>query len=87
MSYEAIGRGPINLAGLPVLIDAAGAFGSPTSDSERSKVTTATERLLMVIFDFGEVPEVAEALDFAAETLTAHCAATDLETWLVDNRS
>ncbi len=87
LSYEAIGRGAINLAGLPVLIDAAGPFGSPTSDSERSKVTAATELLLMVMFDFGDVPEIEETLDFAAETLVRHCAASDLETWLVDNLS
>ncbi len=87
LSFEAIGRGPINLAGLPVLIDAAGAFGSPTSDSERSKVTPETERLLMVMFDFGDPPELERAFDFAVETLAKHCNATDVETWLVDNRS
>ncbi len=51
--YEAIGRGELNIAGLPVLRDNTGAFGSPTSDSSRTMVTEKTTQFLMIFFNFG----------------------------------
>jgi DNA/RNA-binding domain of Phe-tRNA-synthetase-like protein len=50
--YEAIGRGELNIAGLPVFRDNVSAFGSPTSDSVRTSVTNETCRFLMVIVGF-----------------------------------
>jgi DNA/RNA-binding domain of Phe-tRNA-synthetase-like protein len=50
--YQAIGRGELNIAGLPVLRDYQGAFGSPTSDSARTMITQKTSRFLLVFFDF-----------------------------------
>ena len=52
--YEAIGRGALNIHHLPVLRDEAGAFGSPTSDSARTRVRPETTRFLAVFFDFGK---------------------------------
>ncbi len=77
-SYDAIGRGPINLEGLPLLADASGPFGSPTSDSTRSMVTLEAAEILMVIFGFGETP-LDGALDFAQGCLEGYCAAEALE--------
>lgn len=51
--YYAIGRGEFNVENLPVLRDRNSAFGSPTSDSERTCVTLNTRKFLMVIFGFG----------------------------------
>ncbi len=47
--YEGIGRGPLNIAGLPVYRDAEGGVGTPTSDHERTKMTLATTHLLVLI--------------------------------------
>ena len=47
--YEGIGRGQINIAGLPVYRDAEGGVGTPTSDHERTKITLATRRLVVLI--------------------------------------
>ena len=44
--YEGIGRGVINIAGLPVYRDAEGGVGTPTSDHERTKMTLATTQWL-----------------------------------------
>ena len=51
--YEGIGRGPINIEGMPVLRDAAGAFATPTSDSPRTAISDNTVRLFttMHLFD------------------------------------
>jgi DNA/RNA-binding domain of Phe-tRNA-synthetase-like protein len=47
--YEGIGRGPLNIAGLPVYRDAEGGVGTPTSDHERTKMTLETRHLVVLI--------------------------------------
>ncbi len=51
-SNEAIGKGVINVEGLPVFVDAKGPFGSSTSDSQRAMITADTTKLLMAIIIF-----------------------------------
>lgn len=48
--YEGIRKDAVHLEGRPVLADATGPFGNPTSDSLRTSVTAATRSLVMVIF-------------------------------------
>ncbi|MCH3981113.1 MAG: hypothetical protein LKE41_04200 [Prevotella sp.] len=62
--YEGIGRGPINIAGLPVYRDAVGGVGTPTSDHERTKITLATTHLLVLIngYDGNEAQVRANAV-------------------------
>lgn len=47
--YEGIGRGMLNIAGLPVYRDAIGGIGTPTSDHERTKLTLETKTLLTIV--------------------------------------
>lgn len=47
--YEAIHRGPLNIAHMPVIRDAIGGIGTPTSDNDRTKLSDSTTRLLMTI--------------------------------------
>ena len=47
--YEGIGRGMINIHGLPVYRDAEGGVGTPTSDHERTKMTIDTRHLVVLI--------------------------------------
>lgn len=47
--YEGIGRGPLNIAGLPVYRDALGGIGTPTSDHERTKLSLDTTHLLTIV--------------------------------------
>lgn len=56
--YEAIGRGMLNIACLPVFRDAIGGIGTPTSDNERTKITGDTRRLLLTINIYN--PEMAD---------------------------
>ncbi len=49
-SYPGIGKGSIDLAHLIVAADAAGPFGSPTSDSRRAMVTPATTDFLLIAY-------------------------------------
>ena len=66
--YEGIRKDRVNVAGRLTLADADGPFGNPTSDSLRTSVSTATTRVLFVLF----VPASTPAADAArAVTLTA----------------
>ena len=47
--YEGIGRGMINIEGLPVYRDDDGGVGTPTSDNERTKIDINTTHLLVLI--------------------------------------
>ena len=47
--YEGIGRGPLNISGLPVYRDALGGIGTPTSDHERTKLSLETKRLMTIV--------------------------------------
>ena len=47
--YEGIGRGKLNIAGLPVYRDEQGGVGTPTSDHERTKMTLATRHLVVLV--------------------------------------
>jgi DNA/RNA-binding domain of Phe-tRNA-synthetase-like protein len=78
-SYAGIGREALNLAGLPVLADAEGPFGSPTSDSERTKVTAGTRRVLAVIFGVTGRAELEQAVAMLAQLLRFHAGAGDPE--------
>lgn len=59
-TYKGIGKYDLNLEDLPVFADAAGPHGSPTSDSERTMVTPATERIAAILISFGG-PQPLEA--------------------------
>ncbi|MBP5771267.1 MAG: hypothetical protein J6W75_07875 [Bacteroidaceae bacterium] len=48
-AYEGIGRGALNIAGLPVYRDALGGIGTPTSDHERTKLSIETTHLLAIV--------------------------------------
>ena len=47
--YEGIGRGMLNIAGLPVYRDRTGGVGTPTSDNERTKMGLGTRRIVAIV--------------------------------------
>jgi DNA/RNA-binding domain of Phe-tRNA-synthetase-like protein len=65
-TYKGIGKYDLNLEGLPVFCDALGPHGSPTSDSERTMVTSETKHVLAVIISFGG----KEGLDHWAQRMS-----------------
>ena len=52
--YVGIGRGPLNIAYLPIQRDAKGGIGTPTSDNERTCVDIDTKHIIMTIHLYGE---------------------------------
>src|SRR5262245_66547452 len=54
-SYAGIRKDDVHVGGRIALVDPAGPFGNPTSDSSRTMVTTATTRGMLVVFAPREV--------------------------------
>ena len=72
--YEGIGRGMLNIAGLPVYRDAEGGVGTPTSDHERTKMTLQTTHLVVLINGYdGNERRVTENARFIQKLLKKYC--------------
>ena len=76
--FEGIGRGMLNIEHLPVYRDAVGGIGTPTSDNERTKLTTATRRLLMTINIYREETPVDETVALTRELLEKYAGAANI---------
>lgn len=77
--YEAIGRGQLNIACLPVFRDSVGGVGTPTSDNDRTKLSGSTTHLLMTVnmYGPGRIDE-EDTLAMAMDLLRRHAGATAL---------
>lgn len=82
--YKAIGRGELNIEGLPVYRDQTGGIGTPTSDEERTKIDISTTNLLMIINGYSGRGGLEDAAGFAAKLLTRYVSATHVETRLIN---
>lgn len=81
--YEGIGRGMLNIEGLPVYRDSIGGVGTPTSDNERTKMTLSTTRLLILINGYdGNERRVMENAHFIQELLRRYANSTGGEAWI-----
>lgn len=79
--FEAIGRGVLNIEGLPVYRDDRGAIGTPTSDEERTKITTGTSRLLMIINGYSGEEGLQEAVTYSVDLLKRYADGSEIESW------
>ena len=82
--YEAIGRGPLNIAGMPVWRDNTGGIGTPTSDNERTTLSPSTRRLLMIVNMYGDEMPVADIEALARRLLVTYASAKNIQTRLLD---
>lgn len=72
--FNAIGRGPLNIEGLPVYRDNFGGIGTPTSDEERTKLNPDTSRILMLVNIYGEETPVNETEAMIKDLLSRHAS-------------
>lgn len=75
--FNAIGRGPLNIEGLPVYRDKTGGIGTPTSDEERTKLTENTVHLLMLVNIYGEDMTVEQTKELIIDILQRHAYLSD----------
>jgi DNA/RNA-binding domain of Phe-tRNA-synthetase-like protein len=72
--YEGIGRGMINIHGLPVYRDQQGGVGTPTSDNERTKIELKTTHLVVLINGYdGNRQRVSDNARFIQTLLQKYC--------------
>ncbi len=68
-AFEGIGRGMLNIEGLPVYRDSLGGIGTPTSDNERTKMDMETCRILAIINGYNGSDGLLEAAEMTQELL------------------
>jgi DNA/RNA-binding domain of Phe-tRNA-synthetase-like protein len=78
-SYKGIGKYDLNLEGLPVFCDELGPHGSPTSDSERTMVTSATQRIASILVSFGGSDGLEALCQRMADLLQCHSSGNAFE--------
>ena len=72
--YEGIGRGMLNIEGLPVYRDEQGGVGTPTSDNERTKITLATRHLVVLVNGYdGNEERVSQNAEFILDLVRQFC--------------
>jgi DNA/RNA-binding domain of Phe-tRNA-synthetase-like protein len=74
-SYEGIRKAAVHVEGRPVLADATGPFGNPTSDSARTMVTLSTRRTLVTVYAPASYASarLGDVVDGTTETLRRFC--------------
>ena len=73
--FEGIGRGVLNIEGLPVFRDAVGGIGTPTSDNERTKMDVGTRHILAIINGYdGDTTRLQQAAEMTQELLKKYAS-------------
>jgi len=77
--FEAIGRGLMNVEGLPFYRDEVGGIGTPTSDNERSKISENTTQLLLIINGYSGEEGLQEAVNHTIQLLEKYAGLKQFE--------
>lgn len=81
--YGGIGKGSVNIEHLPVLYDADGPFGNPTSDSRRAMIQPGKREILSVLYAFDGQEPLKPWIQQYSEALKQYCGVKSMETWIV----
>ncbi len=78
--YYGIGRGLLNIEGMPVYRDEIGGVATPTSDEERTKFSTDTTHVQICINAFAPEMPLDETVEWMVSLLRKYADASDIET-------
>lgn len=82
--FEAIGRGFLNIEGLPVYRDSIGGIGTPTSDEERTKIGLETNKLLMLINAYSGKDGLEDAIDYSVYVLEKYVGGENVRVRMIE---
>lgn len=82
--YEGIGRGTVNIELLPVFRDANGAFGTPTSDSTRTMISSNTKKILFIFIGFNGKDDLDTPLKETKQLLSKYAKAEEIKTYFIN---
>ena len=77
--YEGIGRGELNIEGMPVYRDAVGGIGTPTSDHERTKMSLDTTHVLAIMNAYGGSEGLEDSVNYMVGLMKEFAEAHDIE--------
>ncbi len=80
--FEGIGRGPLNIEHMPVIRDAIGGIGTPTSDHERTKMNVDTRHILAIINGYSGSEGLQEAAEMTVNLLQRYASAMQCRIWM-----
>ena len=81
--FNAIGRGQLNIEGLPVFRDEIGPIGTPTSDEERTQLSIDTQNILIVINAYSDAALLPETIEYAMRLLSDYAGAKDIKSKII----
>jgi DNA/RNA-binding domain of Phe-tRNA-synthetase-like protein len=76
--YESLGKGFFDLGNLPVFRDIKGSFGSPTSDSKRTCITSDTKQIISIIISFSGKEGLTTTIENASKMFSKYANAKNL---------
>lgn len=85
--YHGIGRGLLNIEGLPVYRDEVAGVGTPTSDEERTKIGMETTSLLMIINGYSGKEGLLDAGRSSVNLLRKYVSAESVEMELISKEN
>lgn len=77
-AYTGIGKKLINIENLPTLYDDNGAFGNPTSDSNRAIIDLDSYKIMSVVYCFSKNDDLTGIIDLYRNFLTKYCDVENL---------
>lgn len=78
--YEGIGRGVLNIEGLPVYRDETGGIGTPTSDNERTKMGLETVHFMGIVNGYdGNRENVTACANYMKELISKFCEGSEFQ--------
>lgn len=81
-AFEGIGRGSLNIENMPVIRDAIGGIGTPTSDHERTKMSVNTQHILIIINGYNGIDGLEDAAHMTVELLQRYASGVKCQTWM-----
>ncbi len=81
--FHGIGRGRLNIENIPLYADEIGPFGSTTSDTERTMITSKTNKILLFIISFNGQTDLQNDLKYAIDLFQKYAKATEVKKYIL----
>lgn len=81
--YYGIGRGKLNITNIPLYEDKIGPFGSVTSDTERTMITSETKSILLFIISFSGEVGLMEEIDYAKSIYETYANGSNFNSYIL----
>lgn len=81
--YHGIGKDRVNIEHLPTLYDLHGAFGNPTSDSQRAMIKPYHQEIISIVYSFDGNQDLAEWMEQFSILLKQYAGIREIQKWII----